>query len=50
VKSSPDAKSVDKFLLHEGTLLTIDDKQDQWWQITIDDGKNGWINYGAEII
>lgn len=50
VKSSPDAKSVDKFLLHEGTTLSIDDQQDQWWQISILDGKNGWINYGAERI
>lgn len=50
VKGSPDAKSVDKFLLHEGTRLTITDRQDEWWQITISDGKSGWINNGAEII
>ena len=48
VKGAPDVKSVDKFILHEGTLMTITDQQDEWWQITIADGKSGWINNGAE--
>ena len=30
VKGSPDQKSVDKFVLHEGTKLAITDRQDQW--------------------
>ena len=50
VKGSPDAKSVDKFILHEGTKLTIEDEQDSWWQIKIADGKSGWVNGGAERI
>ena len=50
VKGSPDAKSVDKFILHEGTKLTITDRQDDWWQIEIADGKSGWVNGGSEII
>lgn len=50
VKGAPDAKSVDKFVLHEGTKLTITDQQDQWWQVEIADGKSGWITGGAEII
>lgn len=50
VKSSPDAKSLDKFILHEGTEVSINDSQDDWWQITIADGKTGWINGGAEKI
>jgi hypothetical protein len=50
VKGSPDAKSVDKFIIHEGTTFTISDRQDKWWQITLADGKSGWINSGAEII
>lgn len=50
VKGSPDAKSVDKFVLHEGTKVTIGDIQDNWWQIEIADGKNGWIDGGAERI
>lgn len=50
VKGSPDAKSVDKFVIHEGTKIIIGDVQDEWWQIEIADGKSGWINGGAEII
>lgn len=50
VKSSPDPKSVDKFILHEGAEITISETQDNWWQISIADGKSGWINSGAEII
>lgn len=50
VKGSPDIKSVDKFVLHEGTCMEITDQQDQWWQIEIGDGKNGWISSGAERI
>ena len=50
VKGSPDAKSVDKFVLHEGTKITIGDTQDEWWQIEIADGKTGWIDGGAERI
>ncbi|MBQ1408973.1 MAG: tetratricopeptide repeat protein [Bacteroidales bacterium] len=50
VKGSPDAKSVDKFVLHEGTKISIGDEQDEWWQIEIADGKSGWINGGAERI
>ena len=50
VKGSPDAKAVDKFVLHEGTTVKIDDMQDRWWLITIADGKSGWIDSGAEKI
>ena len=50
VKSSPDPKSVDKFVLHEGTKLTITDSQDEWWHIEIADGKSGWMRGGAERI
>ena len=50
VKGAPDAKSVDKFVLHEGTKMIITDTQDNWWQIEISDGKNGWIESGGERI
>lgn len=50
VKGSPDVKSVDKFILHEGTKLKITDRQDAWWQVEISDGKSGWIDGGAEEI
>ncbi|MCR4829572.1 MAG: tetratricopeptide repeat protein [Bacteroidales bacterium] len=50
VKGSPDGKSVDKFVLHEGTKVKVTDQQDQWWQIELSDGKSGWISGGAEGI
>ena len=43
VKSSPDANSVDKFILHEGTKVTISDEVDGWHKIRIEDGNKGWI-------
>ncbi|MBQ9586898.1 MAG: hypothetical protein IJR26_03425 [Bacteroidales bacterium] len=50
VKGSPDPKSVDKFVLHEGTKVRITERQDKWWHVEIADGKNGWIAGGAEEI
>ena len=43
VKSAPDAASTDLFLLHEGTVVQIADRLDRWCQVTIADGKKGWI-------
>ena len=44
VKSSPDLSSVDKFVLHEGTKVKIDDEVDGWYKITIADGNKGWTS------
>lgn len=43
VKSSPDKSSTDLFVLHEGTLVEISDSLENWCEITIADGKKGWI-------
>ncbi len=43
VKSSPDASSIDLFLLHEGTVVEITNRLDKWAEIVIRDGKKGWI-------
>lgn len=43
VKSSPDKASTDLFLLHEGTVVTVTDRLDKWCEITIADGKKGWL-------
>jgi len=51
VKSSPDKSATDLFLLHEGTVVTIVDRLDEWCEVVIDDGKKGWIeNYKIEVI
>lgn len=43
VKSSPDKSATDLFLLHEGTIVRITDRLHDWCEITIADGKKGWM-------
>lgn len=43
VKSSPDKSATDIFVLHEGTLVEITGRLDDWCEITIADGKKGWL-------
>ena len=43
VKGSPDAGSVDKFELHSGTKVTVEDQIDQWLKIEAADGNSGWV-------
>lgn len=51
VKSSPDAKSTNLFMLHEGTRIRIIDELEGWKQIKIANGNVGWIKDGsAEVI
>lgn len=52
VKSSPDERSTDLFILHEGTKLRLlDDTMSQWLEVRLDEGKQGWIPRSAvEII
>lgn len=42
VKSSPETRSVDVMILHEGTLVTIKESLQDWEQIVIADGTTGW--------
>ena len=43
VKSSPDSKSTDSFVIHEGLKVNLEDKLDNWTKIRLADGKVGWI-------
>ena len=43
IKSSPDRAATDLFVLHEGTMLTIEESTDGWVEIRIADGRKGWI-------
>jgi tetratricopeptide (TPR) repeat protein len=43
VKSSPDANSVDLFVVHEGSKVTILDSLATWREIRIGNGSEGWI-------
>ena len=43
IKSSPDAKSLDLFVLHEGVKVELLDEVENWSKIRLPDGKIGWI-------
>lgn len=43
VKASPDSKSNDAFVIHEGIKFTIDDFVNDWAKIRLVDGKIGWV-------
>lgn len=43
VKGSPDAESVDLFVIHEGTKVFIQDKLGNWYEVRIANGSVGWI-------
>jgi tetratricopeptide (TPR) repeat protein len=42
-KSSPDAQSTNVFILHEGTKVTLLDSIQNWREIRITDGNQGWV-------
>lgn len=51
VKSSPDYNSTEKFIIHEGCKVTIEDELNDWSKVKISDGNTGWVeNIGIEII
>jgi tetratricopeptide (TPR) repeat protein len=43
IKSSPDEKGTDLFVIHEGTKVTIIDEVGEWREIKISDGNKGWL-------
>lgn len=43
VKSSPSDKSVDLFVIHEGTKVSLTDSVEGWSEVRIADGNKGWI-------
>jgi tetratricopeptide (TPR) repeat protein len=42
-KLSPDEKSNDAFVIHEGLKVTMEDRVDNWVEIMLNDGKMGWL-------
>ncbi|MFM2136801.1 MAG: hypothetical protein RL021_2201 [Bacteroidota bacterium] len=51
VKSSPDEKGNDLFILHEGTKVEVLDELNDWKKIRIANGTVGWINAASiEVI
>jgi tetratricopeptide (TPR) repeat protein len=43
VKASPDIKSNDAFVIHEGIKFTLEDNVNDWVKIRLADGKIGWV-------
>ncbi|MBQ8938244.1 MAG: SH3 domain-containing protein, partial [Bacteroidaceae bacterium] len=44
VKSTPSPSGTDLFILHEGTRVEIeDDTMNEWVEIRMSDGKEGWL-------
>lgn len=43
VKSSPDKAATDLFVLHEGTTLDVGEQMGNWSEVTLTDGKKGWL-------
>ena len=43
VKLSPDDKSTDAFVIHEGIKVKLEDKVNDWVRIRLKDGKIGWL-------
>ena len=44
VRSSPDVKSTNLFMLHAGTRIEIVDQQPGWKQVRIANGNTGWMD------
>ena len=47
VKISPDIKSNDAFVIHEGIKFAVEDHVDDWSKIRLIDGKVGWVQKNA---
>ena len=47
IKSSPDDKSIDLFVLHEGTKVQVLDNIGTWYEIKISNGSVGWLPASA---
>jgi hypothetical protein len=42
-KLSPDTKSNDAFVIHEGLKVKLEDRVDNWVKVRLNDGKIGWL-------
>ena len=49
VKTSPDPKSTDAFVIHEGLKVNLEDQLDEWIKIRLVDGKVGWVENDSVV-
>ena len=51
VKTAPAKSGDDKFILHEGTKVSILEAIEGWYEIRLADGKRGWVSSNSlEVI
>jgi tetratricopeptide (TPR) repeat protein len=50
VKSTPSLSGTDLFVLHEGAKVKTDERVGEWIEITISDGRVGWIPVESMVI
>ncbi len=49
--SAPDPTSLEVFSLHTGTTVTIVKQLEGWWEVRLEDGRQGWMpGRAAEIV
>ncbi len=44
VKSSPDIRSADLFIIHEGTKVRVEESIGDWRSVRLSDGNKGWVH------
>lgn len=44
IKSAPTLNATNLFILHEGTIVSIIEKNENWIRIQLDNQKEGWLN------
>lgn len=45
VKSGPDTRQKTLFVIHEGTKVTIQEKEGNWIKVVLENGNGGWITF-----
>jgi len=47
VRYGPSDKDVAAFVLHEGAVVEIENRKGEWYQVSLPDGKAGWLEKGS---
>ncbi len=47
IKSAPSETAKDLFIIHEGTKVTIVEKENDWFRIRLENGSEGWLTEKA---
>lgn len=50
VRSSPDEKGTESFIIHEGLKVKVEDNLEGWLRIRLRDGNTGWLKEAGAVI